>query len=71
MTTENKHPRRTGSYVFLALVGLTALEFGLAFLELEWWSTFILIGVIKAWLVIRFYMHFPRLFAEEAIQNDS
>lgn len=61
----------TGLMVFLGLAGLTALEFAAAVLDLQWWSVFIIIGVIKAWLVIVYYMHFPRLFAEEKVEDES
>lgn len=64
-------PQRTGVLVFIALAVLTVLEFVIAFMELQWWSVFIIIAVIKAWLVIQYYMHFSRLFAEETVRHDN
>lgn len=64
-------PQRTGILVFIALAVLTALEFVIAVMEWQWWSVFIMIAVIKAWLVIQYYMHFLRLFAEETVRHDN
>lgn len=64
-------PQRTGLWVFIALAVLTGLEFVIAFMELQWWSVFIIIAIIKAWLVIQYYMHFSRLFAGEAVRHDN
>jgi hypothetical protein len=63
--------KNTGMLVFLGLAALTALEFAAAALEVQWWSVYIIIGLVKAWLVIVYYMHFPRLFAEEQVEHDS
>lgn len=63
--------KRLGMYVFIVLALLTAAEFAIAALKLEWWSVFIIIAVIKAWLVVQYYMHFPRLFAEETLGHDN
>lgn len=63
--------QRTGIWVFIALAALTILEFVIAYMELAWWSVFIIIAIIKAWLVIQYYMHFSRLFAGEAVRHDN
>jgi len=66
-----ENPQRTGLIIFLALALLTALEFAVAYLGFQGWSVFIIIAAIKAWLVIQYYMHFPRLFAEETVSHDN
>lgn len=65
------NPHKMGTYVFIALALLTAVEFAVAALALTWWSVFIIIAIIKAWLVIQYYMHFSRLFTEETVGHDS
>ncbi len=45
--------------VFIALLGLTALTFGLSFLDLGVWNTVLsmTIGLIKSLLVVLWFMH--------------
>jgi cytochrome c oxidase subunit IV len=52
-------PTRTYYSVFAALIALTLLTVGVSFLELGAWHTTIgvLIGVVKATLVVLFFMH--------------
>lgn len=52
-------PTRTYYTVFAALIALTLLTVGVSFLELGAWHTTVgvLIGVVKAMLVILFFMH--------------
>lgn len=51
-------------YVFLALAALTALEF---FVSVQWGSAvaLILIALVKAGLIVQFFMHVYRLWREE------
>jgi cytochrome c oxidase subunit IV len=52
-------PTRTYYSVFAALIALTLLTVGVSFLELGAWHTTVgvLIGVVKATLVVLFFMH--------------
>lgn len=52
-------PPRTYYMVFTALIALTLLTVGVSFLELGAWHTTVgvLIGAVKATLVILFFMH--------------
>lgn len=52
-------PTRTYYSVFAALIAFTLLTVGVSFLELGAWHTTVgvLIGVVKATLVILFFMH--------------
>lgn len=70
MQEEQRFWKDPGNLVFLGLAVLTGLEFMIAALDLQWWSAFLGIGAVKAWLVIRYFMHFPRLFAEEKADHD-
>jgi hypothetical protein len=62
---KKKEAYRVGVFVFVILAVLTIGEFAISTIASVWWQPLILIAGIKAWLIIRDYMHFPRLFAEE------
>jgi cytochrome c oxidase subunit 3 len=65
MTIDKKsYAFRQGLLVFGILTFLTALEFGLALL-LNLWQLLILVALIKAGLVLYYYMHVYRLFEAE------
>jgi cytochrome c oxidase subunit 3 len=65
MTNDKKsYAFRKGLLVFGALSFLTALEFGLALL-FNLWQLLILVAIIKAGLVLYYYMHVYRLFEAE------
>jgi cytochrome c oxidase subunit 3 len=59
---------RLGLLVFIALVVLTTIEFGIA-LYLNIWQLLVLIAVLKAGLVIYYYMHIYRLFEPDLDEN--
>jgi cytochrome c oxidase subunit 3 len=52
---------RLGFLVFIALAVLTAIEFSLA-LYMNIWQLLVLVALLKAGLVIYYYMHIYRLF---------
>jgi len=62
---------RLGVNILVILAVLTVVEFGVAVLpqvlsvSIPVWPVLILIALIKAFLVIHNYMHFPRLLAPE------
>ena len=49
--------------VWLAVLSIAELWFAL--MDLPWWSVLVVIALIKAWLVVRDYMHIGRLFYGE------
>lgn len=56
---------RSGIYVFLGLAVLTALEFAIA-VALEGSTVFLfVIALVKAGLIIQYYMHLNRAWSEE------
>jgi cytochrome c oxidase subunit III len=57
-----------GLLVFGALVVLTAVEFALA-LTINLWQFLVLIALIKAGLVLYYYMHISRLFEADVDTN--
>lgn len=64
--TQNKHKSaelRRGVMTFLALAVLTAIEYVLGTLE-NTTVLLVLIALVKAVLVLWFFMHLPRVFTE-------
>ncbi len=64
MNDKKKAAYRTGIIVFLILVALTAGEFYLASISGAV-AGLLIIALIKAALIIRFFMHVNRLWAEQ------
>jgi TM2 domain-containing membrane protein YozV len=56
---------RAGLVVFFLLAVLTIGEFMLGAIAVGWAAPLIGIAIIKAALIIRDYMHLPRLFSGE------
>lgn len=61
---------RVGLTILILLVVLTIGEFGLGAVGANWTSVFIAIALFKAFLVIRDYMHFGKLFSGEENQHE-
>ena len=51
-----------GVFILMLLAVLTVGEFALAYIGASWWSVLILIALLKAFLVVRDYMHIGRIF---------
>lgn len=64
MSDKKRSVYRTGFLVFLALVVLTAVEYYLA-IQLNTLAGLFALALIKAALIIRYFMHVNRLWAEE------
>ncbi len=58
--------QRTGVYVFLALLALTVVESIIGALESPVTVLLIIIALVKAALIIYFFMHVYRLWREES-----
>lgn len=56
---------RIGAVVFILLAVFTIGEYFIGAIAIGWSAPLVLIALIKAWLVIRDYMHLPRLFSGE------
>lgn len=54
-----------GIFVLIILASLTIGELWFALFGITWWSILIVIALIKAFLVVRDYMHIGRLFTGE------
>lgn len=64
-----KEAYRVGVAVIIILAVLTIGEYMIGSVASEWWAVLVAIGLIKAYYVIRDYMHLPRLFAGEENQE--
>ncbi len=65
MTAGYKKEWRVGWIVFIGLMVLTAVEFAIANLPNPSAVLLIIIGLIKAALIVYFFMHVYRLWREE------
>lgn len=65
MDEKKKLAYKLGVTVLIILAVLTAIEFALASIQINWVWLFFGIAILKAWFVVRNYMHLPRLFNEE------
>lgn len=66
MSEAKKSAQRTGLYVFLALLVLTIAESVVGSLETPITVLLLIIALVKAALIIYFFMHVYRLWREES-----
>jgi hypothetical protein len=62
LNTKKKAAWQIGFAVFLLLLALTIGEFFVGTVAVTWWFILMGIAVLKAFFVVRDYMHLPRLF---------
>jgi hypothetical protein len=62
IVAKKKAAWQIGLAVFILLVALTIGEYFVGAIAVTWWFILIGIAVLKAFFVIRDYMHLPRLF---------
>jgi len=60
---------RVGAGVLILLVVMTIGEFWIGAVASAWWAPLLSIAVLKAFFVMRDYMHLPRLFAPEEAEE--
>jgi hypothetical protein len=67
MEEKKKLALRNGTAIIVLLLFLTLSEFFIGAYVKIWWGAVILLGIglLKAWFVVRDYMHVGRLFARE------
>ena len=65
MEEKKKQAFRIGVGVLILLAALTAGEFWIGSVASAWWAPLIAIAILKAYLVVRDYMHIGRLFAAD------
>ncbi len=65
MEEKKQEALRVGLGILILLAVFTLGEYWIGAVASVWWAPLIMIAVIKAFLVVRDYMHLPRLFAGE------
>lgn len=65
MVTKKKEAYRKGLAVMILLFFLTAGEYWVGSIAYAWWTIILGIALLKAFFVVRDYMHVGRLFAAE------
>ncbi len=66
MSEAKKSAQRTGLYVFLALLVMTMVEYVIGVMETPITVLLLIIALVKAALIIYFFMHVYRLWREES-----
>lgn len=61
---------RIGLTVFLLLAVLTIGEYFIGLVAWAWWAPLLGIALLKAFLIVRDYMHIGRIFAAESEVNE-
>lgn len=64
-TKMNRDIYRVGVAVFIVLAALTIGEFAIGAISPSWIAPLFGVALLKAFLIVRDYMHLPRLFAGE------
>ena len=62
---KKKQAYRIGAVVFLLLAILTVGEYFIGSVASIWWAPLLGIAILKAFLIMRDYMHIGRVFAVE------
>ena len=65
MEEKKRDAFRVGFGVLLLLAVFTIGEYWVGAVASSWWAPLLFIAILKAFLVVRDYMHLPRLFAGE------
>lgn len=64
-----KEKYQLGVYVFVLLAVLTIGEYMIGAAGAPWVAVYFGIAIVKAWFVLQNYMHLPKLFAPEEIEE--
>ncbi|MDD5466897.1 MAG: cytochrome C oxidase subunit IV family protein [Anaerolineales bacterium] len=64
-----KEAYRAGFSVLVLLAVLTVGEYLLGSIAVGWWAPLVGTSLLKAFFIVRDYMHLPRLFAGEEEQE--
>jgi hypothetical protein len=62
LVAKKKEAWQIGLAVFILLLALTIGEFFVGYIAVTWWFILMGIAILKAFFVVRDYMHLPRLF---------
>jgi len=66
---KKKQAYRVGTAVFILLGILTIGEFFLGNVASLWWSPILAIAILKAFFIVREYMHIGRVFTTDEVSE--
>jgi len=69
MEEKKKNAYSKGLAILFILVVLTLGEFFIGAIASSWWAPLLGVAVLKAFLIIRDYMHIGRLFAQDEVSE--
>jgi hypothetical protein len=69
MDEKKKQDYNKGLVILLLLATLTIGEYFIGSVASAWWAPLLAVAVLKAFLIMRDYMHIGRLFAGEEIEE--
>ena len=69
MDEKTKNAFRIGWTVLLLLGILTVGEFFLGAIASVWWAPILAVAALKAFFIVRDYMHIGRVFAADEVQE--
>ena len=65
MEEKKNEAYRIGLVVLILLAVVTLGEYWMGVVAVQWWAPLLAVAVLKAFFVVRDYMHIGRLFAGE------
>ena len=71
LKNSEKNIYKVGFTIFVILLVLTIVEYGISVTGVSWAIIFFGIAAVKAWFVIQNYMHLPRLFKKGSLNDDN
>ena len=66
---QKKQAYRVGAFIFMLLIILTIGEFFIGAIAPVWWAPLIGVALLKAFFIMRDYMHISRVFASDEEDN--
>ena len=63
--SQTNDPYRNGIAIFIILIFLTIGEFAIGAVAPAWGIALLGVAILKAFFIVRDYMHLPRLFSGE------
>lgn len=69
MEEKKRQAYQVGFTVLILLGVLTVGEYLLGVIAVDWWAPLMAVALIKAFFVVRDYMHVSRLFAGEEVHE--
>lgn len=68
MDEKKQQAYRVGVVVLILLAVMTIGEFFIGAVAPVWWAPLLSVALLKAYFIVRDYMHISRLFADEEVE---